>query len=164
MAQLIVQRCKHLAARRCATLHHRLPCHGHATSALSPSGFASKLKRSQPSAVCRVGQSGEVIDIIAMTLLTVWSSLFGKWRLRSCTKYHQSDNTSRTVKCEQEFHFSHFSYQILINFPIFSSNFPNCFLPHFGRPPGKALRLRHWRQASLKAALVYIQRIRKVHI
>ena len=38
---------------------------GHVALALSPSGIAPELKRIQLSAICRVGQSGKVIDLLA---------------------------------------------------------------------------------------------------
>ena len=38
---------------------------GNAALALSPSGIAPKLNRIQPSAICRGGQSGKVIDLLA---------------------------------------------------------------------------------------------------
>ena len=56
---------------------------GHATLAFSQSSIAHRLKRIQLCAVCRFGQSGRVIWI-GKTLLTAWSSLCGKWHLRSC--------------------------------------------------------------------------------
>ena len=48
----------HIAAMPC---DHRLPFQsslsGHAALAFSPSGMALKLKRNQPSAVCRFGRT-----------------------------------------------------------------------------------------------------------
>ena len=59
-----------------------------AALALSPSGIAPELNRIQLSAICRGGQSGKVIDLLAwrcLQLLAAWSSICGKWRLRSWT-------------------------------------------------------------------------------
>ena len=41
---------------------------GNATLALSPSGIAPELNGIQLSAICRVGQSGKVIDLLALWL------------------------------------------------------------------------------------------------
>ena len=38
---------------------------GNAALTLSPSGIAPELNRVQPSAICRCGQSGKVIDLLA---------------------------------------------------------------------------------------------------
>ena len=58
---------------------------GHAAFDLSPSGITPELNRIQLSAICRGGQSGKVIDLLARRCLPLGHPSAAKWRLRSCT-------------------------------------------------------------------------------
>ena len=72
--------------------------------AISPSGIASKLNRSQLSAVSRVGQSGEVIDWLARRCLPLglFSAASGAFAVEQ--KYHHQSGNAVSGKLVRKLH------------------------------------------------------------